>query len=451
MGKFKYDIFLSHSSSDNAFADSLNDLLVKSGFKVWYDNNSLLLGTNLDEIFRCIEASQFVIVIWSTDAEQSEWVRNEAQTALLNKKTVIVVRLDDKDDYPYCLKDLKNIKWLYCQNGSLTPDNFFRILAAIYRTSENTEFENDVFVTLSWHDGQEIIEQLFPILRREFRLIGDYPDQESTVEQRIKKIMGTCRGYIALLTERDDEEYLKTSKYFWTEIKLAKECDLPGLLIAAPIVFSKIKELVQVIKSPIDDNQIKQLKNEKGWFTRETDAFVKTCIEALKNYELISYEDKCLESRLDDCLYELSRSLKSPKTPYIYYTENTGSENNSFIKRLCGIVTAIPCKGESDSVNRANTSTIDRVTEDIKNAYLMISDVSNIKMDRYVDIGIAYGAGIELCLFKQQDSASTSAYIRDRISTYQDGCECLAVIHKSLRPYRRKVLFTEQQNTKEAN
>ena len=445
MGKFKYDIFLSHSSKDKIFSDKIFSLLRESGFKVWYDNNSLLLGTNLDEIFRCIEASQFVIVIWSTDAEQSEWVRNEAQTALLNKKTVIVVRLDDKDDYPYCLKDLKNIKWLYCQNGSLTPDNFFRILAAIYRTSENTEFENDVFVTHSWRDGQEIIEQLFPILRREFRLIGDYPDQESTDEQRIKKIMGTCRGYIAFLTKRDNsDDYLGTSKYFWKEIKWAFECGLPGLLIADPTVISKLSELQGYIKLPVDDGQISNLKNEKGWFKSEDNAFVEKCIKALAHFKLISFGDKGIES----CISDLSRSLTPTKTPHVYYTKNSNFVNvdiNSFIKRLCGIVTAIPCKDESDSVISVYTSVIDRIGDNIRNAYLMISDVSNADLDRYIDIGIAIGAGIELFLFKQQESASTSSYIVNSIYNYKNECECLAIIHNILRKYRRKVLIVDSK------
>ena len=447
MSKFKYDIFLSHSSKDNDFADKLWTLLDKSGFKVWYDNQSLLLGTILTEILDKLKSSRFVIVVWSKNAEKSQWVHDEAKTALLHDKdrTVIVVRLDGKKDFPDDLNELKNIKWLDCKKGCLTPKDFFHILASIYGSSENTEFDKDVYVTRSWDKKYEdVFEKYYPKLRNYFRLIGDYPDQDSTVEQRITKIMGTCRGYIAFLTPKaDSDAYLGTSKYFWKEIKWAYECELPGLLIADPNVYSKINEL----KSFGTVSEILQLMSEKGWFIKEDEdeKFKEACIKALRKFTLISFDDEGWENYVAD----FSHDLIQTKTPHIYYTQNINignNEINSFIKRLCGIVTAIPCKDESDSVIRVNTSIIDRIKENISKAYLMISDVSNAVMDRYVDIGIAIDVGIELFLFKQQDSSTTSSYIVNSIYNYQDGCECLALIHKILRQYRRKVIVVEPKS-----
>ena len=446
--EYKYDIFLSHSSKDNDFADMLWNLLDKSGFKVWYDNQSLLLGTNLEEIIDKLKSSRFVIVVWTKDAEKSLWVKKEATNALKESKcTVIVVRLDWKKDYPEELKDLQNIKWLDCSKGCLTPKEFFHILASIYGTSENTEFDKDVFVTLSWEKKyKDVFEKYYPTLSKEFRLIGDYPDQKTTDEHRITKIMGTCRGYIAILTPKaNSDAYLGTSKYFWKEIKWAYECELPGLLIADPNVYSKINEL----KSCGTVSEILQLMSEKGWFIKEDEdeKFKEACIEALGKFTLISFDDEGWENYVA----EFSRSVEhtQTQTPHIYYTKNTNignNEINSCIKRLCGIVTAIPCKDESDSVIRVNTSIIDRIKENISKAYLMISDVSNAVMDRYVDIGIAIHADIELFLFKQQDSSTTSSYIVNSIYNYQDGCECLALIHKILRQYRRKVIVVEPKN-----
>ena len=145
----------------------------------------------------------------------------------------------------------------------------------------------------------------------------------------------------------------------------------------------------------------------------------------------------------------MPHDLIQTKTPHIYYTQNINignNEINSYIKRLCGIVTAIPCKDESDSVIRVNASNIERIKKNIETAYLMISDVSNAVMDRYIDIGIAIEAGIELFLFKQQDSSTTSSYIVDKIYEYQDGCDCLALIHKILRQYRRQVIVVEPKS-----
>lgn len=442
MSNFKYDIFLSHSSKDNDFAGKLYKLLDKSGFKVWYDEQSLLLGTNLDKILDKIKLSQFFIVVWTENAEKSQWVNDETKTGLLNDKSVIVVRLDGKTDYPYGLKELKNIKWLDCPNGNLMPKGFFHILASIYGTSENTEFDKDVYVTRPWSEYKDVWEKYYPIFNNYFRLIGDYQDQDSAVKDRIQKIMGTCRGYIAFLTPKaNSDAYLGTSKYFWREISWAYKCKLPGLLIADPTVYSNINEL----KSKENSSQILQLISEKGWFKEEGDEFKKNCSEALIKYKLISFDDKELKSYVSD----LSHDLIQTKTPHIYYTQNINignNEINSYIKRLCGIVTAIPCKDESDSVIRVNASNIERIKKNIETAYLMISDVSNAVMDRYIDIGIAIEAGIELFLFKQQDSSTTSSYIVDKIYEYQDGCDCLALIHKILRQYRRQVIVVEPKS-----
>ena len=73
-----------------------------------------------------------------------------------------------------------------------------------------------------------------------------------------------------------------TSKYFWKEIKWAYECELPGLLIADPNVYSKINEL----KSFGTVSEILQLMSEKGWFIKEDEdeKFKEACIKALRKF-----------------------------------------------------------------------------------------------------------------------------------------------------------------------
>ena len=400
MRRIEYDIFISHSSSDNAFADRLNDLLVKSGFKVWYDNESLVAGTDLRlEIAKKIENSEFVIVVWSNNSEKTDWIKEDVDHAIKNGKTILPICLGD------CKPDgfLDGIKWIKCANGELTSDCFFLILSAIYGSSDNIEYDKDVYVSHSWSKDREIIEKIFSRLQL-YRLIGDYPNQETVNETRIKKIMGTCRGFIGILTYRGENQYRNTSKYFLEEIRWAEDSGLPGILIADSRVNTDNLSHYPVYAYNIDK-----------W----------------ENADKI----KELESFIEDNL-----SLNEPRTPHIFFARSLNRERdriNLLIKKLCGSVTAIPCKDGYDLGQGIQQAIIDR----IKKAYIMIADISGDRFNTYIETGIALGADVELFLVKQGDPKTPQfMYRNNEIKFYDDDCELLAVVHNELRKHRRKVL-----------
>ena len=400
MKRIEYDIFISHSSSDNEFTDCLNDLLVKSGFKVWYDNESLVAGTDLRlEIAKKIENSEFVIVVWSYNSEKTDWIKEDVDNAIKNGKTILPICLGD------CKPDgfLDGIKWIECTNGELTSDCFFLILSAIYGSSDNIEYDKDVYVSHSWSKDRDIVEKIFASLQL-YRLIGDYPNQESVNETRIKKIMGTCRGFVGILTYRGENQYRNTSKYFLDEIKWAEDSGLPGILIADSRVNTNNLSHYPVYAYDIDN-----------W----------------ENVDNI----KELEAFIEDNL-----SLHEPRTPHIFFARSLNRERdriNLLIKKLCGSVTAIPCKDGYDLGQGIQRAIIER----IKKAYFMIADISGDRFNTYIETGIALGADVELFLVKQGDPKTPQfMYRNNEIKFYNDDCELLAVVHNELRKQRRKVL-----------
>jgi tetratricopeptide (TPR) repeat protein len=74
-------VFVSHSSSDKAFADALVSALRQAGADVWYDEHNLGAGQLLDDIQRELAARPAFIVVLSKAAFASAWAQRECNWA----------------------------------------------------------------------------------------------------------------------------------------------------------------------------------------------------------------------------------------------------------------------------------------------------------------------------------------------------------------------------------
>ena len=76
--KYKYDVFLSYSSLDEAWAEKFYDDLTLIGYKVFFDRRNLEIGTEWrTELLRDLEASRNLIQLWTANASLSRWVTDE--------------------------------------------------------------------------------------------------------------------------------------------------------------------------------------------------------------------------------------------------------------------------------------------------------------------------------------------------------------------------------------
>lgn len=74
------DIFISYSRNDRDRCTAIRDALMALKVNVWSDAR-IGAGSHFDrEIEREIEAAKALLVLWSEDSVQSDWVRNEART-----------------------------------------------------------------------------------------------------------------------------------------------------------------------------------------------------------------------------------------------------------------------------------------------------------------------------------------------------------------------------------
>jgi hypothetical protein len=73
------DIFLSYASADRLRVKPLVDALANRGWSVWWDR-SIPPGKTWDQVIEtALSEARCVIVLWSRDSVESDWVRTEAE------------------------------------------------------------------------------------------------------------------------------------------------------------------------------------------------------------------------------------------------------------------------------------------------------------------------------------------------------------------------------------
>ena len=86
------DIFISYSRKDRDRSTAISEALKALKVSVWFDTG-IGAGSSFDrEIEREIEAAKALLVLWSEESVESDWVRNEARTGK-ERSSLIAVQL----------------------------------------------------------------------------------------------------------------------------------------------------------------------------------------------------------------------------------------------------------------------------------------------------------------------------------------------------------------------
>jgi hypothetical protein len=81
-------LFLGYAREDRPLAEKFVDALKQHGFSTWWDPEIPVGASFQDSIVGALEASKFVLVLWSNNGVQSNWVQAEARWALERSKLV---------------------------------------------------------------------------------------------------------------------------------------------------------------------------------------------------------------------------------------------------------------------------------------------------------------------------------------------------------------------------
>jgi hypothetical protein len=94
----RYDIFVSYSRADNSRVLPLVEFLRRRGYRVFYDQQEILVADKWKErLSRSVASSRVLILCWSREAAASEYVRYELFRAEGLRKPVLPWLLDNTE------------------------------------------------------------------------------------------------------------------------------------------------------------------------------------------------------------------------------------------------------------------------------------------------------------------------------------------------------------------
>ncbi len=173
-------VFLSHASEDKErFVNEFALKLRQNGVDVWLDKWEMLPGDSLvDKIFEDgLKEAETVIIVLSKNSVTKPWVREELNSAIVNKLqkgTRVIPIVIDKCEVP---ESLKSTLWESIKDVSSYEDSFEKILASILGASIEPKIEVGPSYTASvihQIDGLEAVDNL--VLKISCESLTEWPD-----------------------------------------------------------------------------------------------------------------------------------------------------------------------------------------------------------------------------------------------------------------------------------
>ncbi|MBT9317539.1 toll/interleukin-1 receptor domain-containing protein [Leptothoe spongobia] len=427
-----YHVFLSHSSLDKK---DVVEPLYKwfdqvARIPVWIDHNSLSPGSRLvTSIEESIAICRSMILVLSRSSVDSGWVKEEYSTAQVHQKNyqdfkIIPIVIDDCEKPVF----LNNLLWIDAKEWASTKSEqlefafYKQLLRALYPFDPAVEYRNstDIFVSRTWRSSESAFADKVcqKFMKSGFRLIGDSKDHQSFTDRdnRIKNIISSCGGLLAILPFREnEEEHSYTSKYCIKELDFAREYNLPCVVIAEPGVILTKERLNSFTYFHQVDN-IENVTNEA--------AFVKA-------------------------VEEMKEAWTKPKNEhYVFFATNFDNhERNQIARQLIQQITKLPCVIGED-IDYRGFSIQAAIADLVRHASLVIADVSQDNVNTLIEAGIARGANVECRMVAhatpEHPRKRPPFMFRDKqVEYYKSDAELLGRIHRLAYPFRRRILNYE--------
>ena len=410
------DLFVSYGHGDRVAVDQLVGWLKKSaGLKLWYDVSSAGAAQRTTErLTRGIDSSRGALFFISKNWTASSWCRDEHEVALTqrraNEEFITVAAAIEESDIPMWFQisqvlelDHLDVRSAAALLRSLTPGSVVRL-----------DNDQDVYYSGPWSNQSDTVKTALRALHETgWRLVGDSPDNplfEDSVS-RIKAIIQSCRGLVAILPFRPEDDAHRTSPWVLEEVQIARDLGQPYLLLAEPGVL------------PPDDlvagahrGQVLTLSGNRH------DQQLSGALQA--------FDDAISHARLSNAgTYSfLAASLLGD-----------GTETDELVSVL-ETVTNMTCVRGLDLTGQHAQDTI---VEQIRGAAFVIADITDDNRNSLIEAGVARGAGVPLhlvCQLPPDGSRKTRFMLQDmEIHWYTDPLERLGAAYRIARRYRRQV------------
>lgn len=412
-----FDVFLSHAHKDAVLVSLLDRWMTSAGLRVWYDARELAGGAMLaTDLQAAIERCRGIVLVASGESLARGWVKAEYNSAMDERANheafrVVALRLPDAN-----VKDLlKGTTWIDLPEPALSPASALAVLQSFYpgERRPNPATARDVYISCSWQadDSPSARAVCRSLMDQGFRLIGDARDQKGFGSgRRVERIMASCGACVAILPYRGVEQASAAERpytYFLREIDTAAGLDLPTVIVA--------------------DHRVHRVDaSDGGWLRMDTTAT--DCPAAVA-----------------DALAALWEQWREPPAPqYVFCAMDldadmarTGSAIRHLIERITGMPTVVGTEIHEDNLQSA-------VMKKVCSAFLVLADITDDNLNTCIEAGMALAAGTNVELIARGKARRPPFMLRSlQMPTYEHAVEQIAVLHRVLRPYRRRVINAE--------
>ena len=119
-----HDVFISYSTKNTEHAEAIYERLQNNGVECWFAPENIGTATNFaEEIMLGLKPCKVVVLVFSKDAQASEYVNNEVAAAFDEKKHIVPIKVDDSFPEGRMEFYLSNTQWLDASPSALKKEN----------------------------------------------------------------------------------------------------------------------------------------------------------------------------------------------------------------------------------------------------------------------------------------------------------------------------------------
>ena len=134
------DIFISYARRESSIAKQLATALERKGFSIWWDHQIKAGLSWANEIENELAGAKCVIVLWSENSVNSEWVKEEASYARDLKKLIPVIVEDVEIPFGFhMLNSIELTDW----NEDTSHPGFIQLVEALSHNLKLALSRND--------------------------------------------------------------------------------------------------------------------------------------------------------------------------------------------------------------------------------------------------------------------------------------------------------------------
>lgn len=159
-----------------------------------------------------------------------------------------------------------------------------------------------------------------------------------------------------------------------------------------------------------------------------------------------------MDTQASDCppevvaaLSRLDEQWSTPRKPHYIFCALDLDKDEKTYEPLLRVIERVT--GMEAVIRVEETPVHDSIARKLREALLVVADITDNNVNRCVEAGIAHAAGVKVELVAEGERRKLPFMLRAMTSqldkTYKNDVEQIGVFHRIVRPYRRRVINAE--------